>query len=449
MSLTSEPLVILGTFRSGTSCLSTAAAALGVYLGADKDFEPEDQFNQGGYMELTDMQNLNARLLGAFGMNYFQCQSLPADWHDRPTSGLLVGEIRSVLNKHFTGKPSWGWKEPSTTILLPLYKAALEQEGVGSPRYPILVRHPLSVVASQRSRQTKFGYTTELAEPDGHAQPLDERTMGIWMHYTLSALRETRGQRRLVISYESFLADPRPYIDRMTSILFNFEPSRTQIDAAVATINPTWSHSKHSVTDLNGWPPLIGLAYDLCLRIENDPDRFNSGGFDGEIEGIWQEWETTCKMARPILLPAAEMFFAWQAAHDVKRVSKKYSPTDSWQTIKIEIDAPPHAPIQWDPHQLPCQVWLRKAVWRKSDKELQASIKHGPNGLIDDFGALRVNSFGPCPAILESPAQRGPWELELDIMVLTGEYVLIELLGIMRTRLDQAARALAGSFKRV
>src|SRR5512142_1463363 len=103
MSLSGEPLVILGSFRSGTSCLATAVAELGVYQGAAGDFEPEDEFNVGGYWELSDMQMLNAKCLAAFGMNYFQCWRIPGDWLERPGSTDIVAEIRAVLRKHFDG----------------------------------------------------------------------------------------------------------------------------------------------------------------------------------------------------------------------------------------------------------------------------------------------------------------------------------------------------------
>ena len=60
----------------------------------------------------------------------------------------MVREIRTVLKKHFEGIPHWGFKEPSTTVLMPLYREAFSAEGVVAARYPIMVRHPLSVVSS-------------------------------------------------------------------------------------------------------------------------------------------------------------------------------------------------------------------------------------------------------------------------------------------------------------
>ncbi len=440
MSLSGEPLVILGSFRSGTSCLATAVAKLGVYQGAAEDFEPEDQFNQGGYWELSDMQMLNAKCLAVFGMTYFQCERLPGDWLQRPGSQELVNEIRSTLKKHFDGQKQWGFKEPSTTVLLPLYKEAFHAEGVSDPTFPIMVRHPLSVVASQKSRQQSFGYTAQLSSPEGHLQPLDERTMGIWVHYTLAALKDTQGKKRLIIPYENFLKEPLPYLHGVADRLLSWKPTEEQFNAGAATVNPTWSHSNHTLEDLKGWPSIVSRTYDLSLRADKDPEGLNAGTFDPDIEELWSEWLLISDMARPIALPTAQLFIAWQGPREVERVSQKYSPTDSWQTIRVEVPAPPKANIQLDIHQLPCQIWIRKAVWHSGGKEIPIALKGGPNGIVEDLGMMRLTSFGPGAIFMQGPPS-GVAELELELMVLTDQAAMMNVVGMMRSWLDQARRA--------
>ena len=449
MSLCGEPVVILGSFRSGTSCLATALAELGVYQGAADDFEPEDQYNQGGYWELSDMQMLNAKILASFGMTYFQCDRFPEDWLERPGSPEIVSEIRAVLRKHFDGQKQWGFKEPSTTILMPLYEEAFKAEGVAAQSYPIMVRHPMSVVASQKSRQASFGYTAELTSPHGHLQPLGERTMGIWVYYTLAALKDTRGQKRLVIPYENFLQNPRPYLERMAGTLLTWKPTEKQFEAAAATVNPSWSHSKHSLEDLKSWPSIVARTYDCSLRCDKDPEGLNSGKFDPEIDELMQEWLLTADMARPIPLPSAQMFFAWEGPRgEVERVSKKYSPTDCWQSVHLEIPAPPKANVQVDLHQLPCQIWVRKAVWHVGGKEIPIALRPGPNGIVEDLGTLRLTSFGPGALFIQTPSGAGPAEIELEIMVLTDQTTMMNMVGMMRMRLDQARRAAGPTMQR-
>ncbi len=439
MPLTNEPIIILGAFRSGTSCLAVALSHLGVHLGEEKDFLPADQFNEGGYQELEDLQNLNAQCLGAFGMNYFQADRLPPDWQHFPGATEMVGAISSVLLKHFNDKPRWGWKEPSTTILLPLYKEALKTEGVTAPRFPISIRHPLSVAASQTRRQSKFGFAApQLVFPESENLPVEQRTVGLWMHYTLSALRETKGYYRQVFSYESFLADPRPYLDHLVRGVAVWSACPEGMNAAIKTVDPSLSHSKFSLDDLKALPNIVARAYDCCLRAEKNPDDLNAGKFDDEIEALWQEWTYTSQMAKPILLPFTDMFISWQEG----RTTVKYTAAETWQTVKGTVTAPGNARIQIDPTPLPCQIWIRKAIWRTNGKEQNAVLKQGINGIVEEHGMTRLLAYGPCPLITQTPDGQGPFELELQMMIVNHPFAMVDLITRMRHRLEQLNRSL-------
>jgi hypothetical protein len=437
MSLTNEPIVILGAFRSGTSCLATALSQLGVYLGAEKDFLPADQFNEGGYQELEEMQMLNATCLAAFGMNYFQAEKIPADWQHFPGAEQMVAEIAATLNRHFSGQLRWGWKEPSTTILMPLFKAALAKESVTGAIYPISIRHPLSVAASQKRRQSKFGFADpQPVYPESEQIPVVERTVGLWLHYTLSALRDTKGAVRQVFNYESFLANPRPYLDRLVEGATEWKPSEAQMQAAVATVDPALSHSRFNSEDLETLPPIIGRTFQCCLQAESDQDGLNVGKFDQEIDSLWDEWIYMSQMAKPIFLPFTDMFLSWKAG----RTAVKYSASGTWQVIRGTVTAPGGETVQIDLTQLPCQIWIKRAVWHTEGAERRAVLKAGINGMVEDDGLMRLLAFGPCPLVTQTPLGEGPFELELEIMVLNNPAVLIETIGRLRMRLEQATR---------
>src|SRR5689334_15469951 len=80
MSLIGEPIVILGTFRGGTSCLATALVAMGLYMGEPDAFQKANEFNKGGFWELEDMQALNAKFLVAYGMGYLGAEHMQKAW---------------------------------------------------------------------------------------------------------------------------------------------------------------------------------------------------------------------------------------------------------------------------------------------------------------------------------------------------------------------------------
>src|SRR5690242_1654187 len=110
--LTGEPIIVLGVFRSGTSCLSTCLNKLGVYLGAEEDFYPPNENNLGGYYEIRQLQELNLRGYAVYGMNFYQAASLPIDWKLVPGSKTFMQEVRALVQSKFSRQTLWGWKEP-------------------------------------------------------------------------------------------------------------------------------------------------------------------------------------------------------------------------------------------------------------------------------------------------------------------------------------------------
>jgi len=440
MSLRDEPIVILGTFRSGTSAMATAYNLLGVYFGQEKDFQPADEFNLGGYWELRDQQVLHARILTVFGTNFYQIDRLPSEWKSIPGASAMVNEIRGLLRSKFSSQQRWGWKEPSTSILIPLYQEAMEAEGIKKPIYQIAVRHPLSVAASQNRRQSDWGYK-EAQGAEGTAA-VEERTVGLWAQYTLSALKESKGNLRQIISYEDFLQNPKRYLQWSVSQMSDPKPTDEQMGAAIASVRPDWSHSKYTVDDLKPYSQVIMSTYDLCLRADKDPDGLTSGKYDQEIDQLWEEWVTWNKMIRPIHLPAGQSIFTWREPDGRQNgFAQRFSPTGTWQTIRIPLNAQPGTEIYIDPYQMPSQIWIRKAIWHVGDMEKKAQLGPGPNGVLEDaYGTKKLTLFGPGSLVGHIPPGHGDVEFEMEFMVVSGQVVLSEIIGTLRGRLDQVRR---------
>ncbi|MEA2552789.1 MAG: hypothetical protein QOJ65_965 [Fimbriimonadaceae bacterium] len=442
MSLTGEPIIILGVFRSGTSALSATLEQLGAFLGQANDFFPPNENNLGGYWEIRDQQELNLRGYAVFGMNFYQVDRLPEDWRENPAATTYVNELRALLNAKFSGQAQWGWKEPGTTGLVPIYKDALAAEGI-TPRYAICVRHPLSVAASQIARQTKWGLDGPQGVRNLHP-PIGEHTVGLWIHYTLSALRETKGSPRVVVSYEGFLENPARTIEQITNTLVSWKPSPEQTAAAIATVKPEWSHNRYTLDDLKTWPAVVGKTYDVALRAANDTAGLNQGRFDEEVDALWNEWGRMSKMARPILLPAGQLIFSWREGPASNSYIEKYSPTGTWQSFRAPIAAPAGSEIFVDPYQTPCHVWIRKAIWHTAEGERKAILNPGPNGVIEEaFGMKRLTIFGPNPLILQAPGGGATAELELEMMIQSSPTVLTHAVSMLKGRLDQVRRTAA------
>jgi hypothetical protein len=415
---------------------------MGVYLGDEREFFPANENNLGGYYEIRALQELNLRGYAVFGMNFFQVDRLPSTWKDVPGSLAFMEDLRSMLRSRFAGRPNWGWKEPATTGLMPIYEELLSQEGL-APRYAICVRHPLSVAGSQIARQKKWGLDPPEHALRGLNPPIGEHTLGLWLHYTLSGLVESRGKVRQVVSYEHFLQNPEATIHRLVKGLLAHEPTKDQIAAAIASVKPEWSHNRYTLEDLQAWPSLVARTYDVCLRAEQDSESFNAGKFDSEIDDLWGELGLMGKLVKPIQLPAGQMMLSWKQGDRPAGYAEKYSPTGAWQSLRIPVAAPAGAVIQIDPYQTPCQIWIRKAVWNFSGESRVAALKPGPNGVMEDVsGMKRLTVFGPGPLLAQMP-NGTPAEFEFEFMVQSGQIVLGTVVSMLRGGIEQAKRASA------
>jgi hypothetical protein len=441
--LTGEPIIVLGVFRSGTSCLSTCLAKMGVYLGAEEDFYPPNDNNLGGYYEIKVLQELNLRGYGVFGMNFYQADRLPTEWRTTPGSKTFMEEARALVRSKFSGRTSWGWKEPGMTGLIPIYNEVLASENV-RPRYAICVRHPLSVSGSQIARQKKWGLEPEPGQLRDLNPPIGEHTLGLWLHYTLSALRDTRGYVREVFSYEDVLTNPARAVDKLAHRVMSNAPSEEQIRDAIASVKPEWSHNKYTFEDLQAWPSIVSRAYDCCLRIDRDSEGFNSGKYDDEVDALWDEFALIGRMIRPIRLPSGQMVVSWKQGNAPPSVmAHKYSPTGSWQTLLLPVNVPAQTIVQLDPYQMPSQIWIRKAAWKTSSGEQRATLSPGPNGVVEDlYGIKRVTVFGPGALYLQGPSGGPSQALEIEFHIQSGQTVMSNIVGMLRGGIDQARRGM-------
>jgi len=178
-------VVILGMHRCGTSLLANFLDAIGIDFG--KNFLPHDEFNAEGYWENKDVLAAHEKILRVLKSEWKDPRiSFEPDWLRKPEiqdlKHLLIETVRSETNKT---KSIWGFKDPRTSVLLPIWReifAELEIE----PIYILAVRSPGAVAASLGRRD---GLT------DSHSQLL-------WLKYNLNAFACPTEHLRAVTDYD-------------------------------------------------------------------------------------------------------------------------------------------------------------------------------------------------------------------------------------------------------
>lgn len=429
-----QAVVILGMFRSGTSCLAGCLEQLGVFLGNPEAFFPPDQYNPGGYYELLPLIDVGNRLLDRLGNSSARLCAFPQDWEAFPGIGKFVQRIDAVLIEQFGDRPLWGWKSPQTSVLLPIYRSVLSRHGV-SAVYPIAVRFPLDVAHSTR------GSALLPSTP--------ARLLGLWLHYTLSSLVETIGERRAVIVYESLLEQPRRCLEPLAGLLQIYPDAWTEVERDV---RPGMRHQIHGQGGLDDWPPLVGEVYRFCLQLAEDTDGLNQGRYDGEIRELWNRWQrmNAVSILRASEFPRGRTSAVWNSGAPDGRFELPFAPVEGWQTLRIPVPEDAPSRVSLDLYQTPGIVWIRRAEWVLTQSKRAADLFPTANGrLMQEGDLLKLRVYGPYPLEAGCPRRTGEAVLELDVMFETDQRAVGEVVGGLREELAQLRAILRqGSPKR-
>ncbi len=266
-----QVLVILGMHRSGTSLTANFMNSIGVGLG--HDLMEADQWNAGGYWESKIIFEIHGKILEKFGRQWHSVPpALPAGWLQSP----WVGEFRAGLLELTRSECEkagglWGFKDPRTAVLLPLWLEIFEELRL-APLFILCVRHPVAVAASLKRR-------------DGLPAPLCQM---LWLKTYVDALCYTRAHPVAFADYDRCIDSG---VEQARTMLHAQGLSRStdeaQIAAAVGRIvRPTLRH--HLQDEPYACPPVMQELYALLRR----------AAIDGKIsDEAWSITESYQRMA--------------------------------------------------------------------------------------------------------------------------------------------------------
>ena len=247
-------LCILGMHRSGTSTVARAMNFLDIYLGEKGDLGTANEDNPEGYWERPDITRLQTRLLNSLGRGWDAIKPLPEDWITSPVIREYQNEIRSLVAANFTGRPLWGWKDPRTCLLLPLWRQILEDLGM-TLVCVFAVRSPLDVAASLK-RRDNFAVS---------------KSVGIWFNYNLAALRSIEGLPVAFLNYDRLIENWEPELRRCSRVLgLDWPVDETAPRKAMSSfIRPKLRHSSIADSKLGVLPLEVRELYELLLHAAN------------------------------------------------------------------------------------------------------------------------------------------------------------------------------------
>lgn len=226
------PLILIGMHRSGTTLVSRLLHDLGVYMGADQTT---------GTSESVRFRTLNTKILLRRESTWFRPEPMQAVLADAAVvaeeSAWLVRQLASRKMRSYWGSAAlakhppegcWGWKDPRSTITLPIWLQLFPQA-----RILHVVRNGVDVAASLIHRDTVFAtpaWRSQLRNvarcvypwrwPEWKPEPFASMDVAfeLWADYLNFAERNTQNiepGRLLTLRFEELLRSPRHWATRL------------------------------------------------------------------------------------------------------------------------------------------------------------------------------------------------------------------------------------------
>jgi hypothetical protein len=186
-------VVLLGMHRAGTSVTMNVLNALGVPLS--DDLMPPTNQNAKGYFESLEISQVHDEILKSFGMLWSSStitHPFPQNWWKLPQVAPFKAQLAAIVEREFEKNgPLWGFKDPRTARLLPIWFEIVDELGLDA-KYVLVTRHPTDVAKSLFAREQVHPVHAEL----------------LWLEHNVDALVHTTGKLTALIDYSGWFADP-------------------------------------------------------------------------------------------------------------------------------------------------------------------------------------------------------------------------------------------------
>lgn len=197
-------LCVLGMHRTGTSCLARGLGALGFNLGNDlSDFYVDSlEDNKKGFCEDNDFNNINVELMSLAGVEWSDCAKIELNKISSNALDYIFNHAVDVIGNKIANSDGLVLKNPRMVRLMPFWKAVFSFLAV-DVFYVISYRHPASVMMSLKKRN---GFNKL-------------KSYYLWLVHEVAAIRETEGESRIVVNYDSLIDQPEIEMRRLAEAL--------------------------------------------------------------------------------------------------------------------------------------------------------------------------------------------------------------------------------------
>ena len=243
-------VVVLGMHRSGTSLCSHVVSCLGFDMS---DAPSPNPHNENGEWERPGLRDFHDRILALLDRDWYDPKhtlAFPPAWWCRPDVRAIRDEMIAWLRVRMGESTRFGFKDPRTSLLLPVWKEIYAVLHV-QPCYILCVRSPAEVAKSLAAR-LDLPALDDLREGEHR-----------WLSYVGRVIADLGDDPVCVISYERWFDTPHVNLRALRFALGCGDGSDPLIDDAIATvIVPDLRNQKMSSTT-----QLSAITRDLYRKI--------------------------------------------------------------------------------------------------------------------------------------------------------------------------------------
>lgn len=195
-------ILVLGAGRSGTSTLTRALLAMGVYLGSK--FRVRMRKNPRGSFEEVHLLRLSKAVRRELGLRPENVRLIEdAEWQS-PALEALKDRMSRAIERELGDHAVWGFKYGSTGRILPFWLDLLARLDI-EPMFAFAYRNPLSVA---RSRQKLDRYRGRL-----------EHNNLEWLVNVVPYFRRLQDYPLVVVDYDRLMSQPAAQLHRLAGRL--------------------------------------------------------------------------------------------------------------------------------------------------------------------------------------------------------------------------------------
>lgn len=279
-------ILVLGAGRSGTSTLTRALLAMGVYLGSK--FRVRMRKNPRGSFEEVHLLRLSKAVRRELGLRPENVRLIEDVEWQAPGLETLKDRMSRAIEREFRGHAVWGFKYGSTGRILPFWLDLLPRLDI-DPSFAFAYRNPLSVA---RSREKLDRFRGRL-----------EHNNLEWLVNVVPYFRRLRGYPLAVVDYDRLMSEPADQLHRLAGRLqlpIDAE-AKAGIDAfAGEFLTHDLRHTQFTDDDLEQderLHPLVRRAALLLSALARDE-------LTVDDPALWREWhgiETELWSLAPLL----------------------------------------------------------------------------------------------------------------------------------------------------